>query len=54
MRVGGGYFGDCVRVKVVGSKRQVFTERDFELVGIPLQREVLIADRSGAAGWIDS
>ena len=30
--VGGGYFGDCVCVQVVGSKRQIFSERNFELV----------------------
>ena len=33
--VGGGYFGDRIRVKVVGSKRQVFTKGDFELVSVP-------------------
>ncbi len=52
--VGGGYFGDCVRVQVVGSVRQVFPKRDFKLIGIFLQGEMLIADGGGTAGWIDS
>src|SRR6266849_9175453 len=51
-RVCGGYFGDCIGVQVVGSEGQVFSERNFELVGVLLQGEMLIADRGGASDWI--
>src|SRR5712691_11343565 len=51
-RVCGGYFGYCVHVQVIGSKWQVFSKRNFELVGVLLQREMLIADCGGASGWI--
>ncbi len=48
----GGNFSDGVGVEVVGSEREIFSERDFKLVGVLLQIEVLVADCGGAAGCV--
>src|SRR6202030_324556 len=48
----GGDFCDGVGVELVGSKREIFSERDFKLVGVLFQIEMLIADCSGAAGRV--
>ena len=34
--VGGGYFGDCIGVQVVGSEGQVLSEGDYKLVSVLL------------------